>query len=80
MMGPTFKLNDTVFFIDKNEIQSGKVKEILMTNFNNHYTIVYYWEGEENSVRRSDKFIYADIDTLLSCIKFDYENKEKYDE
>ena len=79
-MGPTFKLNDTVYFIDKNEIQKGNVKEILMTNFNNHYTIDYYWEGEENSVKRSDKFVYVDIDTLLNCIKFDYEQKEKYDE
>lgn len=79
-MEPTFKLNDTVYFIDRNEIQSGKVKEILMTNFNNHYSIDYYWQGEEYSKRFTDKLVYRDIDTLLSCIKFDYEQKEKYDE
>lgn len=75
-MEPTFKLNDTVYFIERNEIQSGKVKEILMTNQYNHYTIDYYWHGEEYTVRRTDKFVYIDIDTLLSCIKFDYEQKE----
>lgn len=79
-MEPKFKLNDTVYFIERNEIQSGKVKEILMTNNNNHYSIDYYWDGEEYMVRRTDKWVYRDIDTLLSCIKFDYEQKDKYDE
>ena len=74
-MEPKFKLNDTVYIIDRDEIHSGEIKEILMTNFHNHYTIYYYLGLEECRVSRTDNFVYIDIDTLLRCIKFDYEQK-----
>lgn len=76
-MEPTFKVNDEVYFIERNKIQSGKVREVLITNNFNQYTVDYDWDGAEYTTYLFERWVYIDIDTLLSCIKFDYEHKDK---